>query len=138
MAINVLFLCSSNSARSQMAEAFLRKYGGEKYNAFSAGIEPKDIHPLTYRVMDEIGISLANQRSKSVLEYMGKMHFGYLVTVCDIAEKNCPTVFPGVGKRMDWHFEDPAAFEADEDKKIRKFREVRDAIEKRIRAWISE
>lgn len=138
MTINVLFLCTGNSARSQMAEAFLRTYGGDQYQAFSAGIEPKDIHPLAIRVMEEIGINIDNQRSKSYLEYFGKKHFGYLITVCDNAEKNCPTTFPGVGLRLHWSFEDPAAFEGDDEIKLAKFREIRDSISERIKGWIDE
>ncbi len=136
MPIKVLFLCTGNSARSQMAEAFLRKYGEEKFESYSAGLEPKDIHPFTIKVMEEIGIDLRNQRSKSVIEYMGKMHFGYLVTVCDNAEKRCPATFPGIGQRMHWPLEDPAAFAGDEDLKVLKFREIRDRIEILIKDFI--
>ena len=134
----VLFLCTGNSARSQMAEAFLRKYGGEQFEAYSAGLEPKDIHPYTNRVMEEVGVSLSGQYSKHFKEYMGKVHFGYLITVCDEAEKNCPTVFPGISQRIHWSFEDPAAFVGTEEEKLAKFREVRDRIERRIKEWLIE
>ena len=134
----VLFLCTGNSARSQMAEAFLRKYGGEQFEAYSAGLEPKDINPYTNRVMEEVGVSLSGQYSKHLKEYMGKMHFGYLITVCDEADKNCPTAFPGMGQRIHWSFEDPAAFVGSDDEKLAKFREVRDQIEQRIKAWLEE
>ena len=134
----VLFLCTGNSARSQMAEAFLRKYGEEQFEAYSAGLEPKDINPYTNRVMEEIGVSLSGQYSKHVKEYMGKVHFGYLITVCDEAEKNCPTIFPGIGQRSHWSFEDPAAFVGSDDEKLAKFREVRDRIERRIKGWLME
>ncbi len=87
----ILFLCTTNSARSQMAEAFLKKYGGDKFEAYSAGLEPKAIHPYTEQVMQEIGIPLTGQYSKSFREYMGKVHFAYLITVCAEAEKNCPS-----------------------------------------------
>jgi arsenate reductase (thioredoxin) len=87
----VLFLCVSNSARSQMAEAFLRSYAGDKYEAYSAGTDPRDIHPLTRKVMSEIGIDMSAYRSKSLKDYMGRVHFGYLVTVCSEADENCPT-----------------------------------------------
>ncbi len=136
--IKVLFLCTGNSVRSQMAEAFLRTCGRGKFEAFSAGIEPKDIHPLTRRVMEEVGISVAQQRSKSVMEYMGQMHFGYLITVCDAAEKNCPRIFPGVSQRLHWSFEDPAALEADEETKLHKFREIRDRIRERVETWAAQ
>jgi arsenate reductase len=121
-----------------MAEAFLRKYGGDRFDAYSAGLEPKGINPYTERVMEEIGISLSDQYSKHVKEYMGKLHFGYLVTVCNEAEKSCPTVFPGIGQRLHWSFEDPAMLEGSDDEKLAKFREVRDKIEKRIKAWLTE
>ena len=136
--INVLFLCTGNSARSQMAEAFLRKYGEDQFDAYSAGTDPKGIHPNTERVMEEVGITLSNQHSKHLKEFMGKVHFGYLITMCDEAEKTCPTTFPGMGQRLRWSFEDPAAFEGSEAEKLEKFREVRDQIEQRIKAWLSE
>jgi arsenate reductase len=96
----VLFLCTGNSARSQMAEAFLRKYGDDRFEAYSAGLEPKNIHPYTVRVMEEVGLSLDGQYSKSLAEYMGKVHFGYMITVCADAEEKCPSVFPGMGQRL--------------------------------------
>ena len=100
--IRVLFLCTTNSARSQMAEAFLRSYAGDKYEAYSAGVEPKEIHPLTRKVMDEIGIDISSQHSKALKDYMGKIHFGYLITVCSEADAKCPTTFPGMGQRVRW------------------------------------
>ena len=132
----VLFLCTTNSARSQMAEAFLKKYGGDKFEAYSAGLEPKPIHPYTEQVMQEIGVPLTNQYSKSFREYMGKVHFAYLITVCAEAEKNCPTTFPGVGQRLHWIFEDPAAFEGSDEEKVAKYREVRGKIEQEIKKWL--
>jgi len=134
----ILFLCTGNSARSQIAEAFLRKYGGERFEAHSAGLEPKGLNPLTVKVMDEVGIDVSGQKSKGVDEYLGKILFQYLITVCDDADKNCPTVWPGVNNRMHWSFQDPAAFEGTEDEKWAKFREVRDLIETRIKVWLSE
>ena len=134
--IRVLFLCSTNSARSQMAEAFLRSYAGDKYEAYSAGIEPKEIHPLTKKVMDEIGIDISGQYSKSLKDYMGKIHFGYLITVCDEADKKCPTTFPGMGQRLRWSLEDPAQFVGTEEEKLEKFREIRDQIKKRVKEWV--
>ena len=136
--VSVLFLCTGNSARSQMAEAFLRRYGGDRFVAYSAGLEPKEIHPLTRQVMDEIGFSLDGQYAKDIAEYMGRKHFGYLITVCAHAEKNCPRVFPGVGQRMHWEFEDPAAFEGAQAAKLLKFREVRDLVRQRVQEWVSE
>ena len=94
----VLFLCTGNSARSQMAEAFLRKYGGDEFEAYSAGLEPKGINPYTNRVMEEVGISLSGQYSKHVKEYMGKMHFAYLITSATKLKKTVPQRFQELGK----------------------------------------
>jgi len=134
----VLFLCTGNTARSQMAEAFLRKYAGRHFEAHSAGFTPSVINPYTERVMREIGIDLSGQHSKSVKEYLGKMSFTYLITVCAEAEAKCPTTFPGIRQRLSWPFDDPAAVGRSEEEKLHKFREVRDQIEKRIRLWIEE
>ena len=134
----VLFLCTGNSARSQMAEAFLRKYGNGQFEPHSAGLEPKGVNPLTVRVMSEAGIDISEQTSKGIEAYLGKTHFQYLVTVCDDADQNCPTVWPGVNTRMHWSFEDPARFEGSEEEKLARFRAVRDQIENRIRQWLAE
>lgn len=134
----VIFLCTGNSARSQMAEAFTRKYAGDRFEAHSAGLEPKGINPYTIRVMEEIGISLDGQISKSVSEYLGKVHFAYLFTVCGHAEENCPRIFLTQGKHTHWDFDDPAAFEGSDEEKLAKFREVRDQIDQRIQHWLAE
>lgn len=134
----VLFLCTGNSARSQIAEAFLRKYGSDRFEAHSAGLEPKGLNPFTVKVMQEIGIDVSGQTSKGVDTYLGKTLFQYLVTVCDDADKNCPTVWPGVSNRMHWSFQDPAAAEGTEEEKLAKFREVRDLIEVKIKEWLAE
>ena len=134
----ILFLCTGNSARSQMAEAFLRKYGGDQFEAHSAGLEPKGLNPLTVQVMQEVGIDISQQYSKGVGEYLGKVLFQMLITVCDDAEKNCPSVWPGISKREHWSFEDPAAFQGTNDAKLAKFRAVRDQIEARIKTWVRE
>jgi arsenate reductase (thioredoxin) len=136
MSPRVVFLCTGNSARSQMAEAFLRRYGGDQFEAYSAGLEPRGMHPLAVRVMDEIGIDVSGQRSKGVREYLGKVLFQYLITVCDDAEKNCPSVWPGVDQRIHWSFEDPAAFEGTPGQKLAKFREVRNQIEQQVLDWL--
>ena len=136
--IKVLFICTGNSARSQMAEAFLRKYGGAYFDAYSAGIEPRDIHPYTERVMEEVGISLRGHCSKHIKEYMGRINFAYVIILCEEAEKQCPTTFPGITQRLKWSFEDPSAVDESDDKKLKKFREVRDKIEERVKIWLSE
>jgi arsenate reductase (thioredoxin) len=132
----VLFLCTGNSARSQMGEAFLRKYGGEVFDVYSAGLEPKGINPYTIRVMEELGIDLSSHYSKSVKEFLGKGLIQYLITVCDDAEKNCPTVWPGVNQRLHWSFEDPAAFTGSDEQKLAKFREIGDQMDQKVLEWL--
>jgi arsenate reductase len=88
--------------------------------------------------MEEAGIRLSGQRSKHLKEYMGRIHFGYLITMCAEAEESCPTTFPGTGQRLRWSFEDPSAFTRRDDEKLAKFREVRDQIEQRIKTWLIE
>jgi arsenate reductase len=134
----VLFLCTGNSARSQMAEVFLRKYAGEYFEAHSAGLEPKGVNPFTIQVMQEKGIDISGQNSKGISTYLGKVLFQYLITVCDDADKNCPTVWPGVNTRMHWSFEDPAAFQGTDEQKLEKFRQIRDLIDEKIRYWLVE
>jgi arsenate reductase len=134
----VIFLCTGNSARSQMAEAFTRKYAGDRFEVHSAGLDPKGINPYTIRVMAEIGLNLEGQSSKSVSEYLGKVHFAYLFTVCGHAEENCPRIFLTQGKHTHWDFEDPAEFKGSEEAKLAKFREVRDQIDQRIQHWLPE
>jgi arsenate reductase len=134
----IIFLCTGNSARSQMAEAFMKKHGGDLFEAHSAGIEPKGINPYTTRVMDEIGIDISGQQSKGVRQYLGQINFGYVITVCDHAEENCPTVFLTQGKHLHWSFEDPAAFEGTEEETLVKFRQIRDQIEARIKDFLEE
>lgn len=133
----VLFLCTSNSARSQMAEAFLKHLAEDRFEAFSAGLEPKQIHPYTTKVMAEVGLDISNQRSKSLSEYMGKVHFGYLITVCSQADEKCPATFPGMGHQLHWDLEDPAAFHGTEEQRLEKFREVRDQVRRRIEGWLA-
>jgi arsenate reductase len=134
----VLFLCTGNSARSQMAEAFLRSHGSDRFEAFSAGLEPRGINAFTRRVMAEAGHDLAGHYSKGVREYLGKAHFGYLITVCGHAEQNCPRTFLGVSHRLHWDLEDPAAVQGTEEETLAKFREVRDQIEELVRRFVAE
>lgn len=130
----VLFLCTGNSARSQMAEAFLRKHAGDRFDVHSAGLEPTVINPYTVRVMEEIGVDMSAHRSKSLTDYLGKVHFAYLITVCNRAEQRCP-IFPGMGIRLHWPFEDPAAAAGSDEEKLAIFRQVRDQIEVKVVEW---
>ncbi len=136
---SVLFLCTGNSCRSQMAEGFLRQLAGEQFQALSAGTEPAvRVHPLAVRVMEEAGIDIGRQRPKNVSEYLGRLAVRHLIIVCDGANEKCPRVFPGVMNRMFWPFDDPAAFVGDEAATLNKFRTVRDQIEAKIRQWLAE
>jgi arsenate reductase len=127
----VLFLCTGNSARSQMAEALLRVQAGDRFETYSAGLEPTEVNPLAIDAMDEIGIDISGQRAKSLTEYLGRRHFGYLITVCDYAAANCP-MFPGVAARLHWSLVDPAAAEGTEEERLEVFRCVRDELKRLI------
>lgn len=134
----VLFLCTGNSARSQMAEAFLRKYAGDHLDAYSAGTFPKEINPLTIRVMNEVGVDMSGHRSKDLKEYLGRLPVRVLVIVCSDADQTCPAIWPGVLSRLHWLFEDPAALEGTEEEKLAKFRQVRDQIDQKIQEWVAQ
>lgn len=133
----VLFLCSGNSARSQMAEAFLRKHAGDRFEVHSAGLDPVGIHPLTIQVMAEVGINMEGHRSKSVGEYLGKIAAHFVIFVCQQAEKSCPRIWPFALQSICWPFDDPAAYEGDEETRLQKFRDVRDQIEHQIKDWLA-
>lgn len=133
----VIFICTGNSARSQMAEGLLRSLAGDHFDVFSAGTEPKGrILPEVQEVMREVGIDTSLQWSKSVMEYMGKVNFAHVVTVCADAEENCPVVFLNMGTHDHWPFDDPAKF--DEETRLTSTRRVRDQIEERLRTWLTE
>jgi len=136
MKIRMLILCTGNSARSQMAEGFMKKYVGDEFEIQSAGLEPRPLNPLAIQVMQEVGIDISDQQSKDVRNFLGQ-HFTYLFTVCHNAEARCP-IFPGVIFRIFWPFEDPAAFDGSDDEKLAKFREIRDQIDVKIRDWMIE
>ncbi len=134
----VLFLCTGNSARSQMAEALLRQQANDQFEVFSAGLDPQGVHPLTLKVLEELGIDASQQRSKSVSEYLGQVNFGYVITVCGNAEEKCPTTFLGVSQRLHWPFDDPASVEGTNEEQLLAFRQVRDQINIRLKAWLTE
>jgi len=135
----VLFLCTHNTARSQMGEALLKKHAGDRFEVYSAGYEPTNINPFTRQVMAEVGLDLGGQYAKGVKEYLGKINFAYVIIVCDRAEKTCPTAFPSISRqRLFWPFEDPVAFKGTDEEKLAKFREIRDQIDQRIRQWLNE
>ena len=132
----VMVLCSGNSARSQMAEGWLRHLAGDRFEVVSAGTEPSSVNPLAIAVMRERGIDISGHRSKPVDEFLGET-FGYLISVCDNAREKCP-IFPGAVKRMHWPLEDPAAAAGQDEERLAVFRRIRDDIETRVRAWIQD
>ncbi len=132
--IQVLFVCTGNSARSVMAEALLRSKGGDKFEVHSAGTEPKGINPLTLKTLAEAGIDASWARSKSVTEYLGQ-RFDYVVTVCDQARQVCP-VFPGVHQSLHWGYEDPAEATGTEEERLAVFRRVFIQMGERINQFI--
>ena len=135
--MRVLFLCTGNIARSQMAEAFLRKHGGSRVEVQSAGLVPgEDIHPLARRVMSEIGFDLVGQHPKSLRQFLGRSQFDVVIFVCEKKEAGCPVLWPSALTGLPWPFEDPAAFVGDEEQQMEKFRSVRDQIERKILEWL--
>ena len=132
----VLFLCTGNSCRSQMAEAFLREIAGDGFEVASAGTIPVRVNPLAVRVMAESAIDISDQYAKSVDEMAGR-HFDYVITVCDRAREVCP-VFPGDAKKLHWSFDDPAEATGTEEQQVSVFRRVRDEIAKRVRDFVSQ
>jgi arsenate reductase (thioredoxin) len=135
MPIQVLFLCTGNSARSQIAEHILNHLGGGRFSAVSAGTEPRSVHPATIRILAEIGIDASSAESKNLDVFAGQ-HFDYVITVCDRARDRCPT-FPGDTRRIHWSFDDPAAADGDEAEQMKVFRRIRNEITTRIRTWIA-
>ncbi|MFO7650541.1 MAG: arsenate reductase ArsC [bacterium] len=133
----VLFLCSANTCRSQMAEAFLRLHSGNRFEVQSAGITAgPEVHPLAVRVMAEKGIDISSRRPQSVREFLGQGRIDHAVIVCQAAAEACPTFWPGAIERLVWPFPDPAAATGDEEAKLAVFRQVRDDIETRILDWL--
>jgi len=132
----VLFLCTGNSARSQMAEGLLRHEAGDRFEVCSAGTNPTLVRPEAMAVMSELGIDISNQWSKSVDEFTGR-EFDYVITVCDNANERCP-VFPGKALRLHWSFEDPAAASGSFEERKSAFRRIRDQIQGRLKQFLGE
>ncbi len=126
----MLFLCTHNSARSQMAEGLLRHLTGDRFEAYSAGNEAAHVRPQALRVMGELGIDISGQESKTLDRYLGEP-FDYVITVCDDAKEACP-FFPGAAQRLHWSLPDPAAAEGTEDERLEVFRSVRDRLRHHI------
>lgn len=134
----ILFLCTGNSARSQMAEGFLKRYAGDLLDVYSAGLRPRGIHPLTIEVMREVGIDISGQHSKALLQFLGKLPVRVAITVCAPNEENCPTNWPGPTAKLSWPFQDPVACEGSEGERLAKFRSVRDQVDQKIKNWLKE
>jgi arsenate reductase (thioredoxin) len=126
----VLFLCTHNSARSQMAEGLLCHLAGDRFEAMSAGTEATRVRPLAIRAMEEIGMDISGQESKTLDRFLGES-FDHVITVCDDANEACP-FFPGAANRLHWSFEDPSRAEGSEEDRLAIFRTVRDQIRERI------
>jgi arsenate reductase len=131
----VLFLCTHNSARSQMAEGFLRALGGDRFEVASAGTEARGVNPLAVRAMAEAGVDLAGHTSKTLDRFVGEP-WDAVITVCDSANAACP-VFPGATSRLHWSFDDPSAARGTDAERLAVFRRVRDEIKARIEAWLT-
>ena len=135
----VLFVCIHNSARSQMAEAFLNQICGEFFEAHSAGIEPGKLNPIVVEAMQEVGIDISGNKTKSASEFLkSNKLFSHVITVCDEASaERCP-IFPGVARRLHWSFPDPSAATGTPEEKLDQVRVIRDAIKSKIDAWCEE
>ena len=134
-----LFICIHNSARSQMAEAFLNEYGAGKFEAESAGLEPDKLNPVVVEAMKEMGIDISANKTKSVMDfYKQGREYDYVITVCDEASaERCP-VFPGPGKKLHWGFEDPSAIKGSYEDKLEGTRKIRDQIKDKVEQFIKE
>jgi arsenate reductase len=129
----VLFLCTGNSCRSQMAEGWLRHFAGERAQVFSAGTKPSGLNPVAVSVMREVGVDISRHHSKHVDE-LAKQDFLFVITVCDAAREACP-VFPGALYQLHWSFEDPAAATGTDEEQLAVFRRVRDEIKEQVRQF---
>jgi arsenate reductase len=134
---SVLFICVHNSARSQMAEAFLNEYGSDRFAAESAGLEPGVLNPLVVKAMAEIGIDISAKKTRSAYDLLrqGKW-YGWVITVCDESQADACPIFPGAGRRQHWSFPDPAAFQGSEEERLAQVRVVRDRIAAKVREWL--
>jgi len=135
----VLFVCVHNSARSQMAEAFLNRLAGDRFEAESAGLEPGTLNPLVVEAMTKIDIDMSNKKTQSVFEvYRSNRLFSYVITVCDeTSGERCP-IFPGICKRLQWSFEDPSSFTGTYEEKLARTLMVRDAIKTKVEQFVQD
>ena len=129
--VRVLFICTHNSARSQMAEGLLNALYGDRYEAYSAGTEPSRVHPYAVTVMAEIGIDISTHHAKSMTEFLGRILLTSLPSICDAAKETCP-FFSGAKQRVHQGFEDPSTFGGTDEERLKGFRRIRDEI----KAWV--
>jgi arsenate reductase len=134
----VLFLCSRNSARSQMAEAILRREAGDRFEIHSCGLRPQAIHPLTLRVLEEAGLDTSQLRSKDLGDFLGKVSIHHAIIVCETANDHCPKLHPFALHLHYWPFPDPVEVEGTEEERLAAFRTASDAIEQRIQRWLRD
>lgn len=134
----VLFICVHNAGRSQMSEALLKHYAGDRFDAQSAGLEPGELNPLAVEAMAEIGIDISRNKTKSVFEIWKRGEaFQYVIAVCDTeSAERCP-IFPGVTTRLHWSFNDPSKVTGSRERKLQKVREIRDEIAAKIQDWLA-
>jgi arsenate reductase (thioredoxin) len=132
----VLFVCTQNSCRSQMAEGFLRHLADDKFEVLSAGAYPATVNPSAIAVMNEIGIDISRQRSKDVIQFLGQS-FHYVIRVCDKVKETCP-VLPGAVWYLDWSLEDPAQAQGSAEERLKAFRRVRDSIEGHVSDFVAK
>ena len=130
----VLFVCSHNSARSQMAEGMVRAWGGDRFAAFSAGTEASDVRPEAIAVMGEIGIDISGHTSKTIVPFLGEA-FAWVITVCDAAKESCP-VIPGAAQQAHWSIDDPSTVEGGEEERLEAFRAARDHLRDRVHTFL--
>ncbi len=134
---NVLILCTGNSARSQMAEGFVKHFAGDRFAVHSAGVKPAArVNPFAVEAMRELEIDISGQYPKHANEFLGKMPVAYLITVCAAADSQCPAVISGIDQRLHWPFDDPAAIEGSDEEKLAGFRRIRDEIRDQIKTWV--
>ncbi len=132
----LLFLCTGNSCRSQMAEGLLTNLAGDRFEAFSAGTQPTQVNPRAIQAMNELGIDISNHKSQSVENFLDQK-FDYVITVCDAARETCP-VFPNSKESLHWSFEDPAEATGSEEEIMKVFRRVRDQIRERLQEFMTD
>jgi len=133
----VLFICVHNSARSQMAEAFLKQLAADRFEVESAGLEPGELNPIVVQAMKEVGIDIAQNKTKSVFDfYQQGKQYDYVITVCDESQsERCP-IFPNAIAKLHWGFKDPSAFKGTDEEKLKQTRAVRSQIKQKIQTWL--